>query len=109
MCGIVCLTPIGPSFPFDEARHQVGELQQIDDPEWRATLAKDDLRVGRDEVGPRPRHRADVLLVDPQQEPGTVPIVSLTDADKLPSVERVEGVHHADKARARVRKACSSC
>ena len=93
---------------FDEARHQVGEREEISNPEHRAALAKDDLWIGRDDVGPLPRYRAEVLLVDAQQEPRPVPVVPLANADKLPSAERVERVGHAHKTRGRVRRACSS-
>jgi hypothetical protein len=108
-CGIVCLTPLRPRPLFDEARHQVGKLQEIGHPEQRATLADDDLWIGCDDVGPLPRHRANLILVNAQQQPRAVPVVALTNADELPSRERVERVRHAHKARARVRRACSSC
>jgi hypothetical protein len=49
-----------------------------------------------------------VVVVLAQQEPRPVPVVSLADADELPSAERVKWVGHAHKARARVRTACSS-
>jgi len=106
--GVIQLTLCGPTLPFDEARHQIGKLQEIGKPDQRTTFADDDLWVGRDDVGPLPRHRADVILVDAQQQPHPVPVVPLAYADELPSAERVEGVGHPHKARARVRRACSS-
>lgn len=36
-------------------------------------------------------------------------VVSLGDADELPSGKKVKWMRHAYKARARVRRACSSC
>jgi hypothetical protein len=107
--GVICFTRPDPALLFDEARHQVGKLQEISYPEQRATLAEDDLWIGCDDIGPVPRHRADVILVHAKQEPRPVPVVTLADADKLPSAKRVERVDHAHKARARVRRACSSC
>lgn len=108
-CGIVPITPIGPALLFDEPRYEVGKVQQITNSEQRATLADHDLWIGCDHIGPLPWHRADVVVVHAQQEPRPVPVVSLADADELPSAERVKWVGHAYKVRARVRKACSSC
>jgi hypothetical protein len=96
-------------FLFDEARHQRGQLHQIRDSEQRPALADGDLWIRRREVGPRPRHRANVIRVDLQQETPPVPVVPFADADQLLSAERVERVGHAHKARVYVRRACSSC
>jgi hypothetical protein len=41
---------------FDKPRHQVGELQEVSDPDQRTTLADDELWIGCDDVGPLPRH-----------------------------------------------------
>lgn len=106
--GIICLTLRRPAPLFDEARHQVGKLQEISNSEHRAPLANDDLGIGCDDVGPLPRHRADVLLIDTQQEPRPVPVVALADAEELLSAERVERVGYAHKARTCVRRARSS-
>ncbi|XXT21518.1 hypothetical protein WME94_08135 [Sorangium sp. So ce429] len=57
---------MSPALLLDEVRHQAGKLQEIGYPEQRATLADDDLGIGRDDIGPLPRHGADVLLVDAQ-------------------------------------------
>ncbi|XXY36390.1 hypothetical protein WMF04_37560 [Sorangium sp. So ce260] len=108
MCGVIPFTRLSPALLLDEVRYQAGKLQEIGYPEQRAALADDDLWIGRDYVGPLPRHRADVLLVDAPQEPRPVPVVPLAHADELPSAERVERVRHAHKARARERRACSS-
>ena len=109
MCGILSFTLVGPALLFDEPRYQVGKLQQISHSKRRATLADHDLWIGCDHIGPLPWHRADVVVVHTQQEPRPVPVVSLADADELPFAERVKWVGHAHKARARVRRACSSC
>jgi len=106
--GIIPFAQLSPALLFDEARYQVGKLQEIGHPEHRAALAEDDIWIGCDDVGPLPRHRANVILADAQQEPSPVPVAPLTDADELPSAERVERVGHAHKARACVRRACSS-
>jgi hypothetical protein len=107
-CGIIVFTTTGPVLPLDEARHQLGELQEIGNAKHRAPLPDDDLWIGCDDVGPLRRHRAKVLLVEAQKEPPPVPVVPLTDADELPPAEWVKRVGHAHKARARVRRACSS-
>jgi hypothetical protein len=107
--GIVSLTPHRPAVLLYEPRNQVGKLQQISHSDRRAPRADHDLWIGCDQVGPLPWHRADVLVLHAQQEPRPVPVVSLAQADELPSVEGVKRVGHAYKARARVRRACSSC
>ena len=93
---------------FDASRHQVRERQEIGDANQRAAPAQDDLGIRGDEVGPLARHRADAIPLDAQQQPRAVPVVALADARELPSAERVEGVRHEHKARAHLRRACSS-
>lgn len=56
MCGVILFTRLSPALLFNEVRHQAGELQEIGYPEQRAALADDKLRIGRDNVGPLPRH-----------------------------------------------------
>lgn len=90
----------------DQAPHQFGKRQKICDPDNRAAFADDDLRIGRHVIRPLRRYRAHGLLVDPQQEPRTIPVVPLADADKLLSGERVEWMRHAYKMRGRGRRAC---
>ena len=105
---MIRLTLAGLALPFDQPRHQVGKRQQISNPEQPAPLAHDDLRIGCHDVGPLPRHCADLVPVDAQQEPHPIPGVPLAHADELLSAERVKRVCDAYKARARVRNACSS-
>jgi len=105
---MILFTPLSPVLLLDEARDQVGELQEISNSEQRAPLADDGFWIGCDHVGPLTRHRADLIVIDAQEEPRPVPVVPFADADELPSAERVEGVGHAHKARARVRRACNS-
>ncbi len=107
--GIVSFTSRLPALLFDEAHHQVGELEEISGQKRRATVADHDLWIRGDDVGPLPRHRADAIVVDAQQEPRPVPVAALADADELPSAQGVERVDHAHKTRARARRACSSC
>jgi hypothetical protein len=107
--GVISFTLTASALLFDETRHQVGKLQQIGNPQPPPSLAEDDLWVRCHDIRPRLRHRADLILLDAQQEPLPVPVVPLTNADKLPSGERVERVHHAHKARAPIRRARSSC
>lgn len=64
MSGIFLMTILVSALPLHQARHQVGQRQQIRHPDPRATLAEDDLRIGCDDVGPLPRHRAHAVLVD---------------------------------------------
>jgi hypothetical protein len=109
MSGIICLTRQPPTLLVNEPCHEVGEPQEIAHAKQRAALAEDDLRIWDDDVRPLPRHRADTVFVDPQQQPRSVSVGALAGADELPSVERMEWVRHADKAHARVRRACSSC
>ena len=104
-CDIIRFTLAGLPLLADEVRYQVRKSQEIGNPDQRATLADDDLWIGCDDVGPLPRHRADVILADAQKQPRPVPVVALADADELPSAERVERVGHAHKTRARVRRA----
>jgi hypothetical protein len=56
MSGVISITPQGLAFLFDKPRHQVEKLQEISDPEQGAALAEDELRIGRDDVGPLLRH-----------------------------------------------------
>jgi len=108
MSDIICLTHTGLPIALNEAGHQVGESEQIGDPEQPSAVAEDDLGIGRDRVGPLRRYRAKAILVDAQQQADAVPVVPLTHADELASDERVERVRHAYKTRARVRSASSS-
>jgi hypothetical protein len=89
-----------------ESLHEVGERQQVGEPHEGAPLAEDDLRVGRDGVCPARWHRANAVLLDAQQEPFAVAIVTLGEADELSSVERMERVGHAHKTRRCVGRAC---
>ncbi len=105
--GIISFARMSSALLLDEARHQAGKLQKIGHPEHRAALAEDDLWSGCHDVGPLLRHRANVILVDAQQESSPVPVVPLADADKLLAGKRVERVGHAHKARTRERGASS--
>jgi hypothetical protein len=44
--GIIRFTILSPAPLVDEARHQVGKLQEIGNPDQPATPANDDLRSG---------------------------------------------------------------
>jgi hypothetical protein len=107
--GVICLTPDGLPLLRQKAPHKVGQFKEISDPKRRPTLAQDHLRVGRDDVGPLRRHRADAIVVGAQQQPLPVAIVAFADAHELSSAERVKRVHNAHKAPTCVRRACSSC
>jgi hypothetical protein len=106
--GVIWFTPRASLLLLDEPRHETSQLHQIGQAKQQATPADDDLWIGCDDVGPGPRHRADVIIVDSQQEPRPVAVVSLADAFELLSAERVKRVGHAHKARTHLRRACSS-
>ncbi len=108
MCGVIVFTYLTPAPFLDQPRYQVGEFDEIGNPTQRAASPKDKLWIRRHQVGPLLRHRANLIFVDAQQEPGPVPVVPLADARELPSAERVERVGHAHKARLRIRNACTS-
>jgi hypothetical protein len=108
MRGIISFAWMSPLLLVDEARYQAGKLQEIGHPEHRVALAEDYLWSGRHDVGPLPRHQANVILVDAQHESSPVPVVPFTQADELPPGERVERVGHAHKARSCERRDCSS-
>lgn len=92
-----------------QSPHELLELPKIDNPCHGAPVPDGDLRIERHFVRPLRRHRADRFLVHLQQQPRTVPVVPLADADKLPPAERVEWVRHAHKTRCRRRNACILC
>lgn len=106
--GVIYLTSVGPTSLFRQARHQVGKLQEIGNPQHSPSLADDDLWIERNDVCPLSRHRADDLLLDPQKQARAVSRVPFTDTDKLSTGEWVERVSHSHKTRARVRRVCSS-
>jgi len=65
-CGVFCFTFLGRVLLSHVSLHQFGKLQEIGQPEQRTTPADDDLWIGGDDVGPLPRYRADVIVVDAQ-------------------------------------------
>ena len=103
-CGIFRFTPRWRAL-LDESLHQLGELHEISHPHNPPAIAHRDLEIGRHDVRPLQRHRAHGGLVDLEQEPRTVPVVPLPDADKLPPAERVERVRHPYKMRRCARSA----
>lgn len=106
ICGIITITRRPSVSLLHQPRYQFGEFDEIRNHAQRAASANDNLRIRCNQVGPLLRHRANLILVDAQQEPCPVPVVPLADADELPPAERVEWVGHAHKARVRVRDAC---
>ena len=104
--GIIYFTRTTSLLLASEALQQLGELQKICDQKEGAALADNNLKIRCDDVGPVPRHRAHAIVVDAQQEPRAVSIVALAYAYKLPSIERMERVRHADKTRRCTGKAC---
>ena len=106
-CGIIDFTRSSSALLSDQALHQLGEPQKIRHTDDPPTLPDHNLRIGGDHVGPVPRHRAHAILVDAQQEPLAITVVSLADANELLSAERMKRVRHAHKMRCRVGKACT--
>jgi hypothetical protein len=103
-CGTFSFTLTKLAWLPDESLHQVREFEKIREPEDRSPLAEDGLGIGRDDIRPVPRHRADMIFVNAQQEPRAVAVVPLAYADKLPSAKRMERVRHAHKTRRCVRR-----
>ena len=89
-----------------QALHKLGKPQKIRDPNQRASLPDDYLRIGGDQVRPLPWNRAHAILIDAQQEPSAIPVVSLADAHKLLSAEWVKWVRHTHKKRRCIGKTC---
>ena len=77
-----------------EASYQSSEFHQVHNAEQCAPLAHDDLRIWRDEVCPLRCNGANGLIIDPQEEPHAVPVVSLTHAGELLSAEWMERVRY---------------
>jgi hypothetical protein len=93
----------------DEPCDQVGKLQKVRHPYECTPSPDNDLWIGRDEVGPTRRHRANPILIDAQQEPHPVRAVSLADADEASPAQRMEWVRDTYKMLLRVRTACTLC
>ena len=104
--GRVVFTLTSPMLPSHQPLYEFGELQQIRHSQERTPASDDDLGIGRDNVGPLPRHRANDIFVHAEQEPRAVPIVSFADAHELPPAQRVERVRHPHKTRCCDRRAC---
>lgn len=107
-CVVNCLT-LPPLFPLPgHTCHEFGEPHQVFKQRDRVPSSEDHLWIRSDIVGPRPRHRANALVIDLQQEPHPVPVVALPNADQPLPTQRMEWVRHLHKTPPHVRKACSS-
>jgi hypothetical protein len=108
MCGKIILTNgSGLRTPLQgEARHKLGEINQVRDPKRRAPLPHDDFGIRGDYVGPLRRNRANRAVVDAQQKSLAGPVIALTDADELAAAERMEGMGYADKLHRSGRNVC---
>jgi hypothetical protein len=78
--------------------HKSSEFEQIRYTEQRTLLAEDDLRVGGGQIRPLQRNGANRDVVDPEQEPSSVTVVSLAHASQLFAAKRMERVRDAHKA-----------
>ena len=87
-------------------RYKAGQFRQVRDPEQRAALPHDDLRVGSGDIGPLRRNGADCAVVEAQQQAPTGPIVALADTDSWPAGERVKGVGYENTLHASDGNAC---
>jgi hypothetical protein len=91
---------------FTQARHKSRELDQVCDPEQRAFLPEHHLWIRHHNVGPLPWNGANRFIVHLQQEPPTVPVVALAEANQLSPAERVKRMRYPDKMRRRGGIAC---
>ena len=108
-CGIVSFTSVGqPPCGLKHARHQFRQLQEVREAQQRTPPAQDDFRIGRYDVRPLPRNRTEAVLVDAQDQPGAVPVVSLAHAHELPAGEGVERMRYAHKTRRSDWRGCTS-
>jgi hypothetical protein len=87
-------------------RHKAGQFRQVRDPEQRAALPHDDLRIGSDDVGPLPRNRTDCAVLEAQQQAPAGPVVSLADTDGWQAAERMKGVGYQNLLRGSEGNAC---
>ena len=78
----------------DHSSHDAGQFHQVCDPEQRAALPYDDLRIGGDGVRPSRRNGTDCAIIEAQQQAPAVPVVSLADTDGRLSAERMKGVRY---------------
>ena len=83
---------------LDHLVHKSSEFEQIRYAEQRTLLAEDDLRVGGGQIRPLQRNGANRDLIDPEQEPSSVTVVSLAHASQLFAAKRMERVRDAHKA-----------
>lgn len=81
------------------SRHEAGQFHQVCDPEQRAALPYDDLRIGSDGVRPLRRNGTDCAVIEAQQQAPAVPVVSLADTDGNPSAGRMKGVGYKNLMR----------
>ena len=107
-CGVFSLTDAA-KLPLHIARlpqrsalahlvHKSSEFEQIHYAEQRTLLAEHDLRVGGGQIRPLQRNGANRDIVDPEQEPSSVTVVSLAHASQLFAAKRMERVRDAHKA-----------
>ena len=77
--------------------YQPRKFQQIGNPEERATLAENDLRIGSNEIRPLGRNRADRDFIDPEQQAPSVAVVAFGHASQLLAAKRMERMRDAYK------------
>ena len=77
--------------------HKAGEFQQIAHAEQRPLSAHDDFGIGRYNIRPLRRNRANRPIIEFEQQPHPKAVVSLAYASQLPSAERMKRMRHAHK------------
>jgi hypothetical protein len=60
---------------------KIGKLNEVQSPKKRPLLSHDDLGIRGDSIGPLRRNRANLAVIEAQQEPLAGPIAALADAD----------------------------
>jgi hypothetical protein len=86
--------------------HEAGQFHQVRDPEQRAALPHENLRIGSDSVGPLRRNRTECAVIKAQQQAPSGSVVSFADADGRPSAERMKGVGYKNMLRGSEGNAC---
>jgi hypothetical protein len=95
-------------FATTEACNKSRKFHQIRNTQVRTPVAHHKIRVGDHLVGPLWRNRANGTIIDLENDPFPIAVVSFRYANELTSAERVKGVGYAYKVRGRDRNICIS-
>jgi len=86
----------------------MGELEQVAEAAQSTPVPHDNFKIGRHDVGPLRRNRADSAVVEAQQQPPTSPVGSHADTGGLLPGARMERMGDGDKLLRSKRSACNS-